>query len=938
LAPLSSRHSTPIRLETFMTHQKSFFPAFALLLLVSGGGHAGINTWTLTGPEGGEVNSVAVHPTDPSVVLASGGNGIYRSADGGVTWTRTGAVVAATDIIFDPANASRIFALAKYSSRLYRSDDAGLTFAAVTGPANASPYRFGISGNSTLYMADRMGRTYRSADLGAIWTEVGLAWTTGDEVVTAIAVDRANANVLYVAVKDVGTFKSIDGGTSWGSPLTNGPGSAAQSQVYQLAIKPDDSSRILGAASDGSYVSIDAGLNWSHSSSVLPRAFAFNPATNNNVVAVGWLGQIARSSDGGLTWPTGAWGANLQVMQSPRIALAPPDKVIVATSDGPMVSTDGGVTFTRNASGMHVESPRFFSSTDNGTTYATFLPGPFGVYRREGAGWLPVDNDELRSRLNFPYLISVAVAPGNANRLFVVGGSNQLVSSFDGGQSWSPPHAQFNSGSPYLVRAVIDPTDQQIVYLLTQSAGVFKSVDGGGTFTPRTTGLPAGINALTIDRTNTQILYAGGFFSGTTGVFKSINGGLSWQPTATLPDRPVYDIVIDPANSTVVYAVLGTEIQKSINGGVSWAPMTFGTGAIFGSQNLFFERGMPTTMYVSTTPNGPGLSRSIDAGATWEHISTTGVLPSTGLLETMSPDGIFTGNFFAGGIGTGLYEYHIANDLRVNFTAPLSFALGATGTLQIPIQNAGPYHAASPELHFNIPSNITITVPAGCRYVSPAMVCTLPSIRSGETLNFMLPYSASATPGNLAMGLYLFGREVELAPNDNQPAIPVNVLAMADLGVTTTGTASVQRDEPLTYSATITNSGPNASAVTTLVVQVPSGISLQTRTPSVGTCTAAGSSTTCELGVLASGASATVSFTGTALIAGPQAWSSTVTTGAQDLVAANNVAQLTTTITTPPPPSGGGSSSGGGGGRFDWLAALLLGALILKRCRAGKPG
>jgi hypothetical protein len=301
----------------------------------------------------------------------------------------------------------------------------------------------------------------------------------------------------------------------------------------------------------------------------------------------------------------------------------------------------------------------------------------------------------------------------------------------------------------------------------------------------------------------------------------------------------------------------------------------------------------------------------------------------------MTPDGIFTGNFFAGAIGTALHEYHIANDLRLNITAPLSFALGATGTLQIPVQNAGPYHAASPELHFNIPSNLTITVPSGCRYVSPSMVCTLPSIRSGETLTFALPYSASATPANLAMGVYLFGREVELAPNDNQVGPAVNVIAMADLGVTTTGTASVQQNAAITYTATISNSGPNASAVTTLSVAVPAGISIQTRTPSVGTCTAVNATVTCDLGALASGATASVTLVGTALTVGAQAWSSTVTTGAQDSVTANNTAAFTTTVTVPPPPpSGGGSSSGGGGGgggRFDWLAALLLGALALSR-------
>jgi hypothetical protein len=184
------------------------------------------------------------------------------------------------------------------------------------------------------------------------------------------------------------------------------------------------------------------------------------------------------------------------------------------------------------------------------------------------------------------------------------------------------------------------------------------------------------------------------------------------------------------------------------------------------------------------------------------------------------------------------------------------------------------------------------------------------------------------------MSVYVFGRELELAPNDNQLGIGVNVLARADLAVTATGTTSALIDTAVSYTATVANSGPNASAATTLVVQAPAGISILTRTPSVGTCAAAGATITCDLGALASGASATVALTGTATVVGTQSWSSSVTTSAEDSGAVNNTASFNTAVTAAPaPPSGGGggSSGGGGGGRLDWLAVLLLGALLLSR-------
>ena len=914
-----------------MTLKHSLTSIVALLLLVAGVSRAGNNSWTLTGPEGGFVSAVAVHPTDASVVLAGAGNGMYRSTDGGVTWIRVGDGASFSDILFDPLNSNRVFAVAK-SNALHRSEDGGQTFAVLPWPAGTRPHYLAISGNSTMYALDGDARVFRSSDAGATWIQTGSNWP-GTTELTAIAVDRTQSSVVYVGARGVGIFKSTDSGANWSGPLAGSPG-PADNQIYQIVIKPDDSDRIVAAASDGAYVSVNGGTSWSTATlGTRWQSIAFDPVANNNVLAVSYLGQMHRSSDGGLTWPLAQQGPALRVGESPRLLFAPANKVIVATSDGPMISTDGGATFTLRVSGIRAQGIYSFSSADDGVMYGAFYFGPFGIYKYHGVDWQPVDNAELKSRLSVPATLFVTAAPSNSLRLFVIGGSfTELVSSVDGGQSWSSPHPQFNSGSTYLRQVVVDPINDQVVYVLTTNSGVWKSINGGSTYTQATTGLPAALNSLVVDRANPQVLYAGGYFTGTTGVFKSTNGGASWAATGVLPDELVYNIVLDPTDSTVVYARLNTGIYKSTNGGNTWAPLNLNS-TVFGiAGGPVFDREVPTTMFVAGISEGAGFSRSVDGGLTWQS-ARWDVLPSLGSLNAFSLNSVFPNVVFGGGLSTGLYEYQVSNDLRLSTASPLTLALGSPGSLTIPMENLGPFHAAAPQIRVVVPSNLTITVPAGCTYTAPNLRCVLAALRSGETRNFVLPYTASATAANGGVSVHLVGRELDLVDTNNGIGISVSVRELADLGVTTAGTAAVQRDAGVTYTATVANNGPNASAVTTLVVQVPAGITVQTSTPSAGTCTATGASRTCELGVLASGASATVTVQGTATVVGGQAWLSTVSsTSAQDSVAGNNTAAFTTTVTAPP-PTGGGSSSGGGGGRFDWLVLAVLGGVLLSKSR-----
>src|SRR5438105_1975446 len=49
--------------------------------------HAGLNQWTSNGPEGGDVRALAIDPQTPTTLYAGTLNGVFKSTDGGASWT-----------------------------------------------------------------------------------------------------------------------------------------------------------------------------------------------------------------------------------------------------------------------------------------------------------------------------------------------------------------------------------------------------------------------------------------------------------------------------------------------------------------------------------------------------------------------------------------------------------------------------------------------------------------------------------------------------------------------------------------------------------------------------------------------------------------------------------------------------------------------------------
>jgi photosystem II stability/assembly factor-like uncharacterized protein len=254
------------------------------------------------------IGAVIVHPKNPDIVLvaalghAFGPNaerGVFRTADGGRTWTKvlykdpdTGAI----DVVFDPGNPNIVYASLWQMRRqpwyfssggpgsgLYKSTDGGLTWTHLEGHGLPEGIlgRIGVSvaggGAGRVYamIEAQEGGLFRSDDGGGTWTRVNAdhrfrqrAW-----YFTHVFADPAVPDVVYVL--NTGAFRSADGGKSFElMPAPHG-------DHHALWIDPTDPRRLIDGNDGGATISVDGGRAWTQPFNQ-PTAQFYHVAVDNH--------------------------------------------------------------------------------------------------------------------------------------------------------------------------------------------------------------------------------------------------------------------------------------------------------------------------------------------------------------------------------------------------------------------------------------------------------------------------------------------------------------------------------------------------------------------------------------------------------------------------------------------------------------------------------
>jgi photosystem II stability/assembly factor-like uncharacterized protein len=595
-------------------------------------------TVSRVGPEGGRINSIVVDPSDSNTVYAASNAGVFKSADGGTTWSYSGLMGShVSTIAIVSQSPATVFAAAP--GNIFKSLDAGSTWNQVPGtPPNL--ILDAIDPPGTLFgRIPRVG-LFKSSDGGTTWQPTGVGLPNAS--LGPLEIDPSNANTLYITGQGsffISVFKSTNGGASW-SQIDTGMSVA----LIGLTIDPLNSRTLYIATQMGFLKSTDGGRFWNPINNGLTECFCsraplvIDPQNTATLYAIRFDGIIFKSTNGG-----GSWTLLNQYVPVNSLTIDPRDSntLYAATSWGAFKSTDGGVNWVGINSDLRA-TPIVSAVIDPQSPETLYAASArfTGVLKsnNKGKNWAVSSSEIAHPGTG---VVTLAIDSKTPSILYAgtAGGDCELpggvFKSVDAGLTWT------DTGLVSCPAAlVIDPKNPNTIYAATDS-GVMKSIDGGGSWTPINAGLGTkSVTALAIDSQSPQILYAA---AGT--LFKSTDGGMSWNPAGL--SVSVSQVATDPQNPGTVYAVrtppaINGGIWKSIDGGTSWQDLSSALPAL--PYTIALDPKNSATIYA---PTDFGVIKSADGGQSWTVLtsatgSTQFLIPSPDTtLYAGGPNGFF---------------------------------------------------------------------------------------------------------------------------------------------------------------------------------------------------------------------------------------------------------------------------------------------------------
>ncbi len=534
------------------------------------GKSGGALPWTERGPGNvaGRARALVVDPDDPTKntwFVATIGGGIWKTSDGGVTWTpKTESLETLSmstlamcqsdpDVMYAGTGMGYGRIVELEGSGVWKTIDRGETWTQLPSTADgqllqainrivvdpANPDVVVLCSNDSFSHLGPKGGTrisgiFRSIDGGTSWTQTFdpdvTFGTVSDNRVQQIVADPTNFNNLYATVNEVGVIKSIDGGTTWtvsaddfalpfdvGNPTGGGFGLAGISVRTEMAIAPSDPNRLYAAVERPRsvadlYMSTDAGGTWSlvNSTNGDPNWFnAFNASGANPSYTAGWFDNTiavnpydentlyvggvnlfrivvnaansTRTTHGMSFWIPNSAGLPVVHADHHWIEAIPMNagtqqvRLVNCNDGGVAVSQDGGVNWTSFA-GMGTtqfygadkkpgEDAYFGGMQDNGTWHSGANAGALSNWSFDIGG----DGFEVVWNYRDPNLM--------------LGGSQfgGLARSTDGGSSWGPAAPPDLGNAPFITKIANSKVDPDLVFTVADN-GVFRSDDFGATW------------------------------------------------------------------------------------------------------------------------------------------------------------------------------------------------------------------------------------------------------------------------------------------------------------------------------------------------------------------------------------------------------------------------------------------------------------------------
>jgi photosystem II stability/assembly factor-like uncharacterized protein len=554
--------------------------AYGIGLLKS---HDGGLTWDTTGlsfalTQFVRISAVSYVPGDTNKIMVAASNGVYRSEDGGDTWSQVISGGNFRAMAFHPLNPDVLFVA---SDEFFKSEDGGVTFQHITAGlpngTQTSRMALGVSpaDSSRLYVLAASAQTqgllgfYRSDDVGESFvlkldtpnilaSDVNGANTGGQGWYDlCIAVSPLNADHVFTG--GVNIWSTFNGGDSftlmshWRYDNTNNP--YVHADIHYLGYHGN----MLYVGCDGGiFRTGTGGLSWQDLSEGLEITQVYGiglSPTYNNIM------QFGSQDNGTYRLENGVWkhifGADgMHTIIHP----ANPDIVYISTQYGNLrKSVDGGTTFNRimnniNETGLWV-TPYIMHPTDPNTLYV----GKDNLWRSTDAGatW------QMIAQTGSAKVRHIAQSKTNPDIIYYSTGTRPLV-TIDGGQNWSFTGPGLPS-SFMITDMEVAPDDPDVIYVTLSGYGnnnkVYKSSDRGQTWVNISDGLPnLPANCIVAQIGDKERLYIGM----DVGVYYREEGMAEWEPFFDgMPNVIVNDLEIQYNIGTIRAGTYGRGIWES---------------------------------------------------------------------------------------------------------------------------------------------------------------------------------------------------------------------------------------------------------------------------------------------------------------------------------------------------------------------------------------
>lgn len=536
----------------------------------------GGNTWAQTGlnwnlEEYKAIQKIVINPRNPQTVYAATSEGVYKTTNGGASWTLSLNVPAAMDVVINPIDTSVLYASC--------------------GQLNTAP-------NPGLY---------KTTNAGATWNlqSGGLPTTNFGRTALALYADSLR-EIVYAGVGNAqsrgvhGVYRTTNGGATWTLQSSTQYASSQSWYNNSIAVHPQNPNIVYVSGLDF-YKSTEGGANLVRKS----EWYAY------------FMGVVAPGGDEGS--PTYAHADHHAIVFHPNN----PNRIFLATDGGVFETTDGGETFRgRNGGYQTTQIYNGFATSladsnlayaglqDNGTLKYEGSPSWRKVYGGDG-GWCAINAQNNQTAFGeYVYL--------------------DIKKTTNGGQTWTNAVNGLENGSSnanFIAPFIISPSNPNVLY--AGATKVFKSTNGGESWlaTNNNQALNGNrISAMAMSWTNPDTLYvATGTSTATTSnglceVFFSSNGGATWvnRTQSGMPDRYPTDLYVDPRDSKIAYLTYSgygnPHVYKTTNAGATWQDISNNLPDI-PVQCVALDGDFPDDIYIGTDL---GVYRSLNGGA-WER-------------------------------------------------------------------------------------------------------------------------------------------------------------------------------------------------------------------------------------------------------------------------------------------------------------------------------